>query len=113
MKYSINKKIIQSVVVLNESDKSNYIVHVVLNTLMRFGNLNTKIIIFCNTQVKTDLICELCLQSKMNVKSIHGNKDQKERTSVLNDFSNNKFNVLIATDVAARGLGKIMVFKEY
>jgi len=106
MKYSVNKKISQSIAVLHESNKSEYIVNVIKNILLRFDDIKTKIIVFCNTQVKTDIICELCTQNGINVKSIHGNKDQLERTEVLNEFSKGVINVLIATDVAARGLGK-------
>ena len=37
--------------------------------------------------------------------AIHGDKDQRERERVLNDFRSGRVMVLIATDVAARGLG--------
>ena len=61
MKYSINKKITQSIVVLDEVNKNQYIANVIQNILLKFGNLRTKIIVFCNTIVKTDIICELCI----------------------------------------------------
>ena len=37
-------------------------------------------------------------------RSIHGEKDQKEREFILKEFRNSKNNILIATDVASRGL---------
>ena len=37
--------------------------------------------------------------------AIHGDKDQRERERVLSDFRSGKVMVLVATDVAARGLG--------
>ena len=37
---------------------------------------------------------------------IHGDKDQRERDWVLNEFRSGKTTILIATDVTARGLGK-------
>ena len=37
--------------------------------------------------------------------AIHGDKDQRERERVLGDFRSGKIMVLVATDVAARGLG--------
>lgn len=36
---------------------------------------------------------------------IHGDKSQNDRDYVLNQFRNNKIDILVATDVAARGLG--------
>lgn len=38
---------------------------------------------------------------------IHGNKSQNERDHTLNQFRNGQANILVATDVAARGLGKL------
>lgn len=42
----------------------------------------------------------------MNVKNFTGNKTQQERDYVLNSFRNGRQSILVATDVAARGLGK-------
>lgn len=38
---------------------------------------------------------------------MHGDKSQQDRDYVLNEFRNGKSPILVATDVAARGLGKI------
>lgn len=38
---------------------------------------------------------------------IHGNKSQHERDHTLNQFRSGQANILVATDVAARGLGKL------
>lgn len=38
---------------------------------------------------------------------IHGNKSQNERDHTLNQFRSGQANILVATDVAARGLGKL------
>lgn len=38
--------------------------------------------------------------------SMHGDKSQQDRDHVLNEFRNGKSPILVATDVAARGLGK-------
>lgn len=38
---------------------------------------------------------------------IHGNKSQNERDHTLNQFRTGQANILVATDVAARGLGKL------
>lgn len=41
---------------------------------------------------------------------MHGDKSQQERDYVLREFRNGKSNILIATDVAARGLGKHLFY---
>lgn len=38
---------------------------------------------------------------------MHGDKSQQDRDHVLNEFRNGKSPILVATDVAARGLGKL------
>lgn len=41
--------------------------------------------------------------------SMHGDKSQQDRDHVLNEFRNGKSPILVATDVAARGLGKSLI----
>jgi len=43
--------------------------------------------------------------------AIHGDKDQSEREWVLQQFKDGKHPVMVATEVAARGLGKFIFFK--
>lgn len=40
---------------------------------------------------------------------MHGDKSQQERDYVLREFRNGKSSILVATDVAARGLGKLII----
>lgn len=40
---------------------------------------------------------------------MHGDKSQQDRDHVLNEFRNGKSPILVATDVAARGLGKFTI----
>jgi ATP-dependent RNA helicase DDX5/DBP2 len=42
--------------------------------------------------------------------AIHGDKQQQERDWVLNEFRNGRSPVMVATDVAARGIGKLFSF---
>jgi len=41
---------------------------------------------------------------------MHGDKSQQDRDHVLNEFRNGKSPILVATDVAARGLGNLVMF---
>lgn len=45
--------------------------------------------------------------------SMHGDKSQQDRDHVLNEFRNGKSPILVATDVAARGLGKFKLIALY
>ena len=40
---------------------------------------------------------------------IHGDKEQRERDWVLNEFKTGKTSIMVATDVASRGLGSIAI----
>lgn len=61
-------------------------------------------LIFCNTKKKVDEITDLLLSKGIACDKIHGDINQTVRLNVLNKFNNKKINILVATDVAARGL---------
>jgi len=43
-------------------------------------------------------------KNKINADAIHGNKSQNQRTKAMNDFKSGRLKVLVATDIAARGI---------
>lgn len=61
-------------------------------------------IVFCNTKLECQELAETLADEGIQALAIHGDLDQKERTEVLVRFSNRSCPVLVATDVAARGL---------
>ncbi|RYY77181.1 MAG: ATP-dependent RNA helicase DbpA [Gammaproteobacteria bacterium] len=61
-------------------------------------------IIFCNTKVQCQEVCDLLRDQRINALALHGDLEQKERDQVLVRFANRSCPVLIATDVAARGI---------
>ncbi len=63
-----------------------------------------KVLIFTSTKRKADQLCECLQREKVFSESLHGGKRQNQRTKIIGDFQKNKFDVLIATDVASRGL---------
>jgi ATP-dependent RNA helicase SrmB len=64
----------------------------------------TKAIVFANTKVRVDELEKFLRYSKLRSNALHGDITQDERKRVLQNFRDGKFNVLVATDVAARGL---------
>lgn len=63
-----------------------------------------KVIIFGRTKFGVEKLSDHLLKGGFSVGAIHGNKRQSQRERVLRDFRANQINILIATDVAARGL---------
>jgi len=81
-------------------------VHDKLNTIVNiFSNFKPEnIIIFTNTKIDAKAIAEDLQKRKIDALAIHGDLEQYERNDVLVQFANKSCPVLIATDVAARGL---------
>lgn len=61
-------------------------------------------IVFCNKKITVNQVTRDLLRHKFSVDSLHGDKSQSERLATLNAFKNGDIQILIATDVAARGL---------
>lgn len=61
-------------------------------------------IVFCNTKVQCQEVCDLLRAQRINALALHGDLEQRERDQVLVRFANRSCSVLIATDVAARGI---------
>ena len=62
------------------------------------------ILIFCNTKKSVDFVKKHLKKQEFNADALHGDMTQKTRDKVLNKFKNGNINILVATDVAARGL---------
>jgi ATP-dependent RNA helicase RhlE len=62
------------------------------------------VIVFCSTKVAADMVAARLSRMKHAVAVLHSDRSQKERTEALDGFKNGTFEVLVATDIAARGL---------
>ena len=63
-----------------------------------------RVMIFCNTKFMSDRLTERLKKEGYQAECIHGDVKQSQRNVVMNDFRRGKFPILIATDVAARGI---------
>ena len=61
-------------------------------------------LIFTRTKRGADIITKLLTDAHIHADSIHGNKSQQARQRALSNFKSNKTKVLVATDIAARGI---------
>lgn len=77
-----------------------------LSTLVEIlqGDDVRKVLIFCRTKRGADKLSKQLYERKFRVGAIHGDKTQNKRLDVLQKFKKNTINILVATDVAARGL---------
>ncbi len=62
------------------------------------------VIVFTNTKLQAKELAESLVQNKVDALAIHGDLEQYERNDVLVQFANKSCPILVATDVAARGL---------
>lgn len=74
-----------------------------LKRLLTFHKIKSALI-FCNTKMKVDELAKELTARKYSTASLHGDIDQKKRDRVMQEFRRGKIELLIATDVAARGL---------
>jgi len=96
-----NHNILQIVDVVQEYEKEKKLVQL-LEEIM--GEKENKTIVFCETKRKTDDITRKLRRDGWPAMSIHGDKSQSEREWVLKEFRAGKAPILLATDVASRGL---------
>ncbi len=68
------------------------------------GDSCTNAIIFCNRKVDVDIVAKSLKKYGYDAAPIHGDLDQKQRMATLDGFREGKIRLLIASDVAARGL---------
>jgi len=94
-----NKAIKQMVEVVSDHEKYG-----ALQNLLRDVSEGGKIIIFCETKRGADELCRNLRNNRYITRAIHGNKSQEERDWVLKEFKEGKAHILVATDVASRGI---------
>ena len=61
-------------------------------------------IVFCNTKERTSILASDLIARGFNIGELHGDMSQGRRTQVLRDFAKAKTQILVATDIAARGI---------
>ena len=95
---SVAKNVSQVLYYVPKQSKIELCLHLLRNTIT--GN----ILIFRRTKFGVDKLEQTLIKNGYNVESFHGDKPQNERQSALNKFKHGQVNILIATDVAARGI---------
>ncbi|KAK7502000.1 hypothetical protein BaRGS_00006752 [Batillaria attramentaria] len=101
MELTANRNILQIVDVCMEHEKEDKVFQV-LETIMR--EKDNKTLIFTQTKSRADSITRMLRRQRWPAVCTHGDKSQNQRDSALNDFRSGRSPILVATDVASRGL---------
>lgn len=99
-----NQDITQIVKVMDAFNKSREIVSTLREAGLTSQSASGKALVFCNTKRMCESLSNELYRQGLPCTSIHGDKDQRQREEALNGLKSGRFKVLIATDVAARGL---------
>jgi len=91
-------KIDQSLYYTNKADKQGLLLH-----LLKEKNISNALV-FTRTKHGADKVVKFLLRADVKSAAIHGNKSQNARQYALRDFKNGTIKVLVATDIAARGI---------
>ncbi len=83
---------------VDKENKKNLLAHILKDASIK------QALIFSRTKHGADRIVRQLAQAKITAQAIHGDKSQGARQNALNDFKNKKLRVLVATDIAARGI---------
>lgn len=105
MGLTANHRILQIVDVCDDSEKDRKLTKL-LEEIM--GEKENKTLIFTETKRRADELTRRMRREGWPAMCIHGDKSQPERDWVLNEFRMGKAQILVATDVASRGLGMVI-----
>lgn len=90
--------IVQSVYLVGKKDKNALLIHILKNKSV------ISALVFSRTKHGADKIVKALDKVGIQAQAIHGNKSQNARQLALNNFKEKKTRVLVATDIAARGI---------
>ncbi|MBC3795434.1 DEAD/DEAH box helicase [Acetobacterium paludosum] len=88
----------QSVYYVNKSNKTNLLIHLLKDKAI------VSALVFSRTKHGADKIVKLLVKAGLQAQAIHGDKSQNARQLALNNFKQGKTRILVATDIAARGI---------
>jgi ATP-dependent RNA helicase RhlE len=92
------ERVEQAVYFVSKSDKSKLLIH-----LIKTQDPDT-VLVFSRPKHGADKIVKLLLRAEIEAAAIHGNKSQNARQRALGNFKRGGVQVLVATDIAARGI---------
>ena len=95
---STAEKVQQGIYFVEKKDKRALLIH-----LLEHGGIKSALV-FTRTKHGADKVMKDLVRAGIKAQAIHGNKSQSQRQGALNNFKNGQTRVLVATDIAARGI---------
>lgn len=95
---STAEKVSQAIFFVKKGDKKNLLIGILDNKKM------TSVLVFTRTKHGADRVVRELWKADITAEAIHGNKSQNHRQRALSNFKSGKTRVLVATDIAARGI---------
>ncbi len=95
---STAEKVTQAVYSVEKKDKPALLVHLLQNKEIK------RVLVFTRTKYGADKLAKVLNRASIKADAIHGNKTQNARQKALNNFKDGSIRVLVATDIAARGI---------
>ncbi|RPJ66115.1 DEAD/DEAH box helicase [Alteromonas sediminis] len=92
------ERIEQCLYEVNKADKTKLLIHLIKS------NHYSQVLVFSRTKHGANKLTTKLIKQGIPAAAIHGNKSQNVRTRALADFKDNSIQVLVATDIAARGI---------
>ena len=97
-KETINKNIEELYCVIDENERNDAMIR------LMDSEETTKVVTFCRTKSEVDRLSTMLIARGYAAKGLHGDMEQRQREVVMKGFQKGMISVLVATDVAARGL---------
>jgi ATP-dependent RNA helicase RhlE len=95
---STAETITQSMYFVNKNDKRNLLLHILKDKSIKTA------LVFTRTKHGADKVVKDLVKAEITAEAIHGNKSQNARQRALTNFKSQQTRVLVATDIAARGI---------
>ena len=92
------EKIIQAAYLCHEAEKIG-----IIESLFK-DYQPERVIIFASSKLKVKEVAKSLRKLKMNVGEMHSDLDQSQRDEIMHEFRNSRINILVATDIVARGI---------
>lgn len=92
------EKIIQAAYVCHEQQKLGIIQHLFTDKSPE------RVIVFASSKLKVKEVAKALTRLNLNVGEMHSDLDQAQRNHIMHEFKNNRVNILVATDIVARGI---------
>lgn len=93
-----NANVEQHIIAVDTIQKRNLLERLIVDLHMN------QVIVFCKTKQSVDRVTRELVRRNLSAQAIHGDRSQQSRLETLNAFKDGSLRVLVATDIAARGL---------